>query len=99
MRVARGKRPAKLPLPVGREDWPRRVVVTGAGGHLGGWIVSILASGGVGVTATAGPGEDPMRLSAELVAAGVAPEMVRLSVGIENVDDLIADLDQALAGL
>ena len=33
----------------------------------------------------------------ELKAAGVAPEMVRLSVGIENVDDLIADLDQALA--
>ena len=33
----------------------------------------------------------------ELVAAGVAPEMVRLSVGIENIDDLIADLDQALA--
>ncbi len=32
----------------------------------------------------------------ELAAAGVAPEMVRLSVGIENVDDLIADLDQAL---
>ncbi|MCW3157641.1 O-acetylhomoserine aminocarboxypropyltransferase/cysteine synthase family protein [Micropruina sonneratiae] len=33
----------------------------------------------------------------ELKAAGVAPEMVRLSVGIENVADLIADLDQALA--
>ncbi|MCC6495847.1 MAG: O-acetylhomoserine aminocarboxypropyltransferase/cysteine synthase, partial [Propionibacteriaceae bacterium] len=33
----------------------------------------------------------------ELVAAGVAPEMVRLSVGIEYIDDLIADLDQALA--
>jgi len=33
----------------------------------------------------------------ELRAAGVAPEMVRLSVGIEDVDDLIADLDQALA--
>ncbi len=33
----------------------------------------------------------------ELAAAGVAPEMVRLSVGIEHVDDLIADLDQALA--
>ena len=32
----------------------------------------------------------------ELAAAGVAPEMVRLSVGIEAVDDLIADLDQAL---
>ena len=33
----------------------------------------------------------------ELLAAGVAPEMVRLSVGIEHIDDLIADLDQALA--
>jgi len=33
----------------------------------------------------------------ELAEAGVAPEAVRLSVGIENVDDLIADLDQALA--
>jgi len=34
---------------------------------------------------------------AELVAAGVAPDLVRLSVGIENIDDIIADLDQALA--
>ena len=33
----------------------------------------------------------------ELVAVGVAPVMVRLSIGIENVDDIIADLDQALA--
>lgn len=32
----------------------------------------------------------------ELRAAGVAPEMVRLSIGLEHVDDLIADLDQAL---
>lgn len=30
-------------------------------------------------------------------AAGAAPEVVRLSVGIEAADDLIADLDQALA--
>ncbi|CAJ0868446.1 O-acetylhomoserine (thiol)-lyase [freshwater sediment metagenome] len=29
--------------------------------------------------------------------AGVTPEMLRLSVGIEHVDDLIEDLDQALA--
>lgn len=78
MTGGRRRRPAALPLPAGREDWPRRVVVTGAGGHLGGWIASILASGGVGVTATAGPGEDPGRLSAELVAAGVDP--ARLSV-------------------
>jgi O-acetylhomoserine (thiol)-lyase len=31
------------------------------------------------------------------VAAGVTPDMVRLSVGIETVEDIIADLDQALA--
>ena len=33
---------------------------------------------------------------AELEAAGVPEDMVRLSVGIEHVDDLLADLDQAL---
>lgn len=32
----------------------------------------------------------------ELVQAGVSPELIRLSVGIENVDDIIADLEQAL---
>jgi O-acetylhomoserine (thiol)-lyase len=32
----------------------------------------------------------------ELEAAGVSEDMVRLSIGIENVHDLIADLDQAL---
>ena len=30
-------------------------------------------------------------------ASGVTPDLVRLSVGIEAVDDIIADLDQALA--
>ena len=34
---------------------------------------------------------------AELQAAGVGEDMVRLSVGIEHIDDLIADLEQALA--
>jgi O-acetylhomoserine (thiol)-lyase len=29
--------------------------------------------------------------------AGVRPELIRLSVGIEHIDDIIADLDQALA--
>ena len=29
--------------------------------------------------------------------AGVKPEMIRLSVGIEHIDDIIADLDQALS--
>lgn len=35
----------------------------------------------------------------QLVEAGVAPDLIRLSVGIEDVDDIIADLDQALASL
>ena len=33
----------------------------------------------------------------ELAAAGVSPDLVRLSVGLENVQDLIDDLAQALA--
>lgn len=33
----------------------------------------------------------------ELKAAGVSADMIRLSVGLENIDDIIADLDQALA--
>lgn len=33
----------------------------------------------------------------QLAAAGAGPDVVRLSVGLESVDDLIADLDQALA--
>lgn len=33
----------------------------------------------------------------ELVAAGVTPDQIRLSIGIEDVEDLIYDLDQALA--
>ncbi len=32
----------------------------------------------------------------QLIAAGVSPDLIRLSVGIENVDDLIADLEQAM---
>jgi O-acetylhomoserine (thiol)-lyase len=33
----------------------------------------------------------------EQLTAGVKPEMIRLSIGIEHSDDIIADLDQALA--
>ena len=32
----------------------------------------------------------------ELLQAGVTPGFVRLSIGIEHIDDIIADLDQAL---
>ena len=34
---------------------------------------------------------------AEQESVGVRPEMIRLSVGIEHIDDIIEDLDQALA--
>jgi O-acetylhomoserine (thiol)-lyase len=32
----------------------------------------------------------------ELETAGVTPDMIRLCIGIEHIDDIIADLDQAL---
>jgi O-acetylhomoserine (thiol)-lyase len=35
----------------------------------------------------------------ELVKAGVSEDTVRLSIGIEHIDDLLADLDQALAAV
>ncbi len=33
---------------------------------------------------------------AELIEAGVSPDMVRLSIGIEDMDDILADMDQAI---
>jgi len=35
----------------------------------------------------------------ELVKAGVSEDAVRLSIGIEHIDDLLADLTQALAAV
>ncbi len=35
----------------------------------------------------------------QLKEAGIAPDLMRLSVGIENVDDIIEDLSQALAAI
>ena len=34
---------------------------------------------------------------AQQIAAGVGPDLVRLSVGIEHVDDIVHDIDRALA--
>ena len=36
---------------------------------------------------------------AQLKAAGISADLVRLSVGIEHIDDILADVDQALAAL
>jgi O-acetylhomoserine (thiol)-lyase len=33
----------------------------------------------------------------ELKTAGVTPDMIRLCIGIEAIDDILEDLDQALA--
>jgi len=35
--------------------------------------------------------------TAQLAAAGVTPEMIRISVGLEHIDDILWDIDQALA--
>lgn len=35
----------------------------------------------------------------EMKKAGVSEDMVRLSIGIEHIDDILADLDQALAAV
>ncbi|MEG6501706.1 PLP-dependent transferase, partial [Desulfovibrio sp. 1214_IL3152] len=35
----------------------------------------------------------------ELASTGIRPNTVRLSIGIEHIDDILADLDQALAAL
>ncbi len=36
---------------------------------------------------------------AEMAKAGVSPDMVRLSIGIEHIDDILADIEQALAAV
>ena len=50
-----------------------------------------LASHPAAMTHSDVPPDEQMRL-------GITPALIRLSVGIENPDDLIADLDQALRG-
>ena len=40
-----------------------------------------------------------LKFDQQLIEAGVLPDLIRLSVGIEDVNDIIADLDQALANV
>ncbi|MBB2182896.1 aminotransferase class V-fold PLP-dependent enzyme [Lachnospiraceae bacterium MD1] len=35
----------------------------------------------------------------QLLDAGITPDLIRMSIGIENVDDIIADIEQALSSL
>ena len=70
------------------QRWSRRlddVQATGARFYAGSYRVDPLG------TATA-----LLAMRDELVAAGIRPETIRLSIGLEHVDDLIDDIDQAL---
>ena len=33
----------------------------------------------------------------QLVDAGIGPDLIRMSVGIENIDDILADIENALS--
>ena len=63
-------------------------------------MISHLANVGDARTLVIHPGSTThQQLSDEdLAAGGVTPDMVRLSVGLEDLDDICWDLDQALAG-
>ncbi|MBR12975.1 MAG: O-acetylhomoserine aminocarboxypropyltransferase [Acidimicrobiaceae bacterium] len=63
-------------------------------------LVSHLANVGDARTLVIHPASTThQQLSAEAMAAGgVSPDMVRLSVGLEDLDDILWDLDQALTG-
>ena len=37
--------------------------------------------------------------AAELAAAGVKPDLMRLSVGLEDIDDILADLERGFAAV
>ena len=53
----------------------------------------------IALSASAGTGKT-YRLALRylaLLAAGVPPDMVRISVGLEHIDDILWDIDQALA--
>jgi O-acetylhomoserine (thiol)-lyase len=62
-------------------------------------FMSHLANIGDAKTLVIHPGSTTHRQLSEeeQIKAGVSPDMIRLSVGIENVDDILWDLDQALA--
>ena len=42
------------------------------------------------------PSDDAIERAAEQLAAGVTPGQVRLAVGIEHIDDILADLTTGL---
>ena len=57
---------------------PQRVVVSGASGHLGGWVAALLAESGCDVRGLSGPGEAPEEIHRRLVSRGVAAERLEI---------------------
>ena len=35
----------------------------------------------------------------QLIDAGIGPDLIRMSVGIENIDDILADIENALSAV
>ena len=61
-------------------------------------LASLLANVGDAKTLVIHPASTTHRQlpEEERVKSGVLPEMIRVSVGIENIDDIIEDFDEAL---
>ena len=60
-------------------------------------LIELIGEGGMGTVYLAQQIEPVRRLVAvKLIKAGVTPDMVRMSVGIESLDDILWDIDKAL---
>ena len=83
-----------ISFDLGSEDAARRlldrVVICALGESLGG-VESLISHPATMTHASVEP--------EERVRRGIAPGLVRVSVGIEDVDDILADLEHALAGV
>ena len=78
----------------------RNVLITGGSRGIGAAAAREFAAAGWGVALNyCRHRAQALALAAELAAAGVSPDLIRLSVGLEDPGDLISDVDRALAGV
>ena len=92
----------------GVEDWAGGAILSFEvkGGRAEAWrvvdgckLLSITANLGDTKTTITHPASTTHSQLTEVqqLAAGVSPSFIRLSIGIENIEDIITDLDQALS--